>query len=426
MTATLAVFIFLLLIGAPIALVMVFSGLAGAVSLGGLAFMEILADRMFSGVSGFLLMAVPYFIFTAELMNRAGLTQRLIDFNNALLGRVRGALSHVNITTSLFFAGLTGAAITDTVAVGKLMIPAMKKEGYPADYSAAVTACSSVIGPIIPPSVVMIVYATILQEISVISLFIAGIIPGLLLTVALLCVSGFLSWRRNFPVHVDGGFLPALKTLLPTLPALLVPVIILGGILSGLSTVTEASAFAAVYTIAIGLFIYKRLTVAQIWDALLTTVRLSGVVFFLLGASTVLGWFVTRSGITREAAELIAAFSDNPLIQILMVNALLLLVGTAVDVLPALVIVAPVLVPAMVQLGFDPLHFAMVMIITLNVGNITPPVGMTLMTAARIAQVSYESAIRASLPFYLSFIAFIAIVSVWPQIVLFLPRLLQS
>jgi len=425
-TATFAVFVILLLIGAPIALVMVFSGLAGATSIGGLAFLEILPDRMFSGVSGFLLMAVPYFIFTAELMNRAGLTQRLIDFNNALLGRVRGALSHVNITTSLFFAGLTGAAITDTVAVGKLMIPAMKKEGYPADYSAAVTACSSVIGPIIPPSVVMIVYATILQDISVISLFIAGIVPGLLLTIALLSVSGFLAWRRNFPVHGDGGFLLALKAFLPTLPALLVPVIILGGILSGLSTVTEASAFAAVYTIGIGMFVYRSLTLAQIWDALLTTVRLSGVVFFLLGASTVLGWFVTRSGITREAAELIAAFSDNPLVQILMVNALLLLVGTAVDVLPALVIVAPVLVPAMVQLGFDPLHFAMVMIIALNVGNVTPPVGMTLMTAARIAQVSYESAIRASLPFYLSFLAVIVIVAVWPQIVLFLPQLLQS
>lgn len=426
MTATVAVFVFLLLIGVPIGLVMVFSGLAGATAIGGLAFLEILPDRMFSGVSGFLLMAVPYFIFTAELMNRAGLTQRLIDFNNALLGRVRGALSHVNITTSLFFAGLTGAAITDTVAVGKLMIPAMKKEGYPADYCAAVTACSSVIGPIIPPSIVMIVYATILQDISVISLFIAGIVPGLLLTLSLLSVSGFLAWRRNFPVHGDGGILLALKSFLPTLPALLVPVIILGGILSGLSTVTEASAFAAVYTIGIGMFIYRRLTLAHIWDALLTTVRLSGVVFFLLGASTVLGWFVTRSGITREAAELIATFSDNPLIQILMVNVLLLLVGTAVDVLPALVIVAPVLVPAMVELGFDPLHFAMVMIIALNVGNITPPVGMTLMTAARIAQVSYESAIRASLPFYLSFLAVIVIVAVWPQIVLFLPRLLQS
>ncbi|UCH49423.1 MAG: TRAP transporter large permease [Betaproteobacteria bacterium] len=418
-----AVFVLLLLIGVPIALVMVFSGLAGAVSLGGLAYLEILPDRLFSGVSGFLLMAVPYFIFTAELMNRAGLTQRLIDFNNALLGRVRGALSHVNITTSLFFAGLTGAAITDTVAVGKLMIPAMKKEGYPADYSAAVTACSSVIGPIIPPSVVMVVYATILRDTSVISLFIAGIVPGLLLVGALLFVSVWLAWARDFPVHGDGGIGLAVKAFLPTLPALLVPVIILGGIISGLSTVTEASAFAAVYTIVIGVAVYRRLSLQTIWAALLTTVRLSGVVFFLLGASTVLGWFVTRSGITRDAAELIAGFSSDPLLQILLVDVLLLLIGTAIDVLPALVIVAPVLVPAMVQLGFDPLHFAMVMILTLNVGNITPPVGMTLMTAAQIAKVSYERAIRASLPFYLSFISVIVIVSVWPKVVLWLPAL---
>lgn len=423
MAAALAAFFILLCIGVPIALVMVAAGLAGAVSLGGADYLDILPDRMFSGVSGFLLMAVPYFIFTAELMNRAGLTKRLIDFNNALLGRVRGALSHVNITTSLFFAGLTGAAITDTVAVGKLMIPAMKKEGYPADYSAAVTACSSVVGPIIPPSIVMVVYATILQDISVISLFVAGIVPGILLVIALLIVSAWLSWRRKFPVHGAGGIVPALKALLPTLPALLVPVIILGGILSGMSTVTEASAFAAVYAIGIGMFVYRDLSLRDVWGALLATVRLSGVVFFLLGASTVLGWFVTRSGITREAAELIAGFSTEPLIQILLVNFLLLVVGTAVDVLPALVIVAPVLVPAMAQLGFDPLHFAMVMILTLNVGNITPPVGMTLMTAAQIANVTYESAIRASLPFYASFIAVIAIVSVWPQVVLWLPAL---
>jgi tripartite ATP-independent transporter DctM subunit len=425
MTAALLVFALLLLIGAPIALVMVISGLAGAVSIGGTDFLEIIADRMFSGVSGFLLMAIPYFIFTAELMNRAGLTQRLIDFNNAILGKVRGALSHVNITTSVFFAGLTGAAITDTVAIGKLLIPAMKKEGYPAAYAAAVTACSSVIGPIIPPSVVMVVYATILYDVSVISLFIAGIVPGLLLAASLLVVSFYLSWRRRFPVHGRAGFGLALRAFLPTLPALLVPVIILGGILGGLSTVTEASAFAAVYAIAIGMLFYRSLNWRDVLEALVTTVRLSGVVFFLLGASTVLGWFVTRSGITREAAELIAGFSTDPLVQIFMVNILLLVVGTLIDVLPALVIVAPVLVPAMVQLGFDPLHFAMVMILTLNVGNITPPVGMTLMTAAQIAGVSYESAIRASLPFYFSFIAVIAMVSAWPQMVLWLPRLLN-
>jgi TRAP-type C4-dicarboxylate transport system permease large subunit len=210
----------------------------------------------------------------------------------------------------------------------------------------------------------------------------------------------------------------ALRAFLPTVPALLVPVVIS----AALSAHREGSAFAVVLPSRSACwFIAER---RDVLESLVTTVRLSGVVFFLLATSTVLGWFVTRSGITREAAELIANFSTDPLVQILLVNILLLVIGTLVDVLPALVIVAPVLAPAMVQLGFDPLHFAMVMILTLNVGNITPPVGMSLMTAAQIAGVSYESAIRASLPFYVSFIAVIAMVSVWPQMVLWLPRLL--
>jgi tripartite ATP-independent transporter DctM subunit len=425
MTLALLVFAILLLAGMPIAVVMVMSGLAGAVSIGGWGFLEIIADRMYSGVAGYVLIAVPYFIFTAELMNHAGLTERLIRFNNAVFGRVRGALSHVNITVSVFFAGLTGAAITDTVAIGKILIPAMKKQGYDADYSAAVTACSSIIGPIIPPSIVMVVYASILRDISVLDLFAAGIVPGLLMALALLLASSYLSWRRNYPVQEGSTLRVVLRTFLPTVPALLVPVIILGGILSGATTVTEASAFGAVYALAIGALGYRTLTFGKIADALTTTVRFSGVVFFLLAASTVLGWFVTRSGIARDAAELIATVSDSWLIQIILVDLLIILLGTVLDVLPAMVVSAPVLVPAMVSLGFDPLHFAIVMILTLNVANITPPVGMTLMTAAKIAEVPYERAIRESLPFFLSHLVVIGLVSAFPIIALWLPGLLH-
>ncbi len=423
MTSALVVFVILLLIGTPIALLMAFSGLAGSWELGGLRFIQIIAERMFSGVSGYLLMAVPYFIFTSELMNQAGLTERLIAFNNALLGRIRGALSHVNIVVSLFFSGLTGAAITDTVAVGKILIPAMKKEGYSPAYAAAVTACSSIIGPIIPPSVVMVVYAAILQNVSVLDLFAAGILPGVLMTVALLIASFVMAWIYKFPRHGDTSLRGAARAFLPTLPALLVPVIILGGILGGLTTITEASAFAAMYTLLLGFFVYRTLTVRKVWESLIATVRFSGVVFFLLASSTVLGWFVTRSGLARDAAGMITAISDNWVVQIGLVNVLLILLGTVLDVLPALVVVAPVLVPAMVQLGFDPLHFAIVMIITLNVANITPPVGMTLMTASQIAGVPYHRAIVTALPFYLSHLAVIAVVSLWPAFVLFIPSL---
>jgi tripartite ATP-independent transporter DctM subunit len=425
MAPALLVFAVLLIAGMPIAVVMVMSGLAGAVSIGGWGYLEIVADRMYSGVAGYILIAVPYFIFTAELMNHAGLTERLVRFNNALFGRVRGALSHVNITVSVFFAGLTGAAITDTVAIGKILIPAMKKQGYDADYSAAVTACSSIIGPIIPPSIVMVVYASILRDISVVDLFAAGIVPGLLMAAALLATSSWICWRRGYPRQEAAGLRVLLFTFLATVPALLVPVIILGGILGGFTTVTEASAFGAVYALAIGVLGYRTLTWGKIADALVTTVRFSGVVFFLLAASTVLGWFVTRSGIAREAAGLITTVSTDPLVQLAMVNALILLLGTVLDVLPAMVVSAPVLVPAMVALGFDPLHFAIVMILALNVANITPPVGMTLMTAAKIAEVPYERAIRQSAPFFLSHMAVIVLVSIFPQIALWLPGLLR-
>ncbi len=426
MTAALTVFVLLALAGLPIALVMVAAGLTGAVTVGGLDFLEIISDRFYAGVSGFVLIAVPYFVFTAELMNRARLTDRLVAFANSLFGRVPGALSHVNVTVSVFFAGITGAAVTDTVAIGKTLIPAMKREGYDADYAAAVTACSSIIGPIIPPSIIMIVYAATLRNLSVIDLFAAGLIPGLMMAAVLLMASGWISWRRGYARHEAINLARILRTGLGAMAALMIPVVILGGILSGTTTVTEAAALGAAYTLLLGLVGYRTLGRRDIWQALVSTVSFSGVVFFLLGASTVLGWFVTRSGIAREAAEAIAVVSENPMVQILVVDLLLIALGMFIDVLPAIVVAAPVLAPAMIQLGFDPLHFGMVMLLALNLGNITPPVGMTLMTASRIAGVTYESSIRQSLPFLFSHLVVLVIASLLPAVVLWFPRLIGA
>ncbi len=426
MTAAFSLFLIFSVIGLPIALVMVIAGLAGAFTVGGIDFFEIIADRFYSGVSGFVLIAVPYFVFTAELMNRAKLTHRLVAFANSLFGRVPGALSHVNITVSVFFAGITGAAVTDTVAIGKTLIPAMKREGYDADYCAAVTACSSIIGPIIPPSIIMIVYAATLRNLSVIALFAAGLIPGLMMAAALLVASTWISSRRGYARHETISLARIWHTGLAAFAALLTPVVILGGILTGTTTVTEAAALGAVYTLFLGLLGYKTLSKRDIWEALIATVVFSGVVFFLLGASTVLGWYVTRSGIARDAAEAITLVSNDPLVQILLVDLLLIAIGMFIDVLPAIVVAAPVLAPAMIQLGFDPLHFGMVMLLALNLGNITPPVGMTLMTASRIAGVSYESAIKQSLPFLLSHLVVLAIASASPALVLWFPRLIGA
>ena len=419
-------FVFLIFVGVPIGLVMVAAGLAGAVSFGGIDFLEIIADRFTAGVSGFVLIAVPYFVFTAEVMNRSGLTDRMVAFANSLFGRVPGALSHVNIAVSVFFAGITGAAVTDTVAIGKTLIPAMKREGYGAAYSAAVTACSSIIGPIIPPSVIMIVYATTLRDVSVLQLFAAGVVPGLLMAAALLVASGYISWKRGYAGHEPIRIARILATGIATLPVFGIPIIIIGGILSGITTLTEAGALGALYSFALGYFVYRSLSRRDIWEALVNTVSFSGVVFLLLGASTVLGWYVTRSGIARDAAEAIKLVSSDPLIQILVVNLLLIALGMVIDVLPAVVVAAPVLAPAMISLGFDPLHFGIVMLLALNLGNITPPVGMTIITAAKIADVQYEAVIKESIPFMASHLVVIAVASASPTLILWFPKLIGA
>ncbi len=326
MSASIA-FIVLMFIGLPLGLVLTAAGMVGAYSIGGADFLGILADRFYSGVSGYVLIAVPYFIITAEIMNRAGLTERLIAFASSLFGRVPGALSHVNVTTCLLFAGLTGAAVTETAAIGRTLIPSMRKEGYSAAYCAAVTACSAIVGPIIPPSIIMIAYAATLRDTSILGLFAAGIVPGLMMGLAMLVVSGIISWKRGYASHQRVMLSVIVSTGISALAAMGIPLVILGGVLTGLTTVTEASVIACIYALVLGGFAYRRLSRQDLWESLVSTVSFSGVVFLLLGASNVLGWFVTRSGIARHAAETIATMSDNPVVQILAVAALLIVIA---------------------------------------------------------------------------------------------------
>jgi tripartite ATP-independent transporter DctM subunit len=413
-----------LVIGVPLGYMLGVISLAGLWEMGGWPFLRIIATRFHSGVESFLLIAIPFFILAAILMNQSGLTDRLIHFVNLLIGHYPGGLSHVNIGGSIIFAGMTGAAVTDTVALGNILIPAMKREGYSAEFSAAVTAASSIVGPIIPPSITMIVYAYI-TGLSVGSLFSAGFLPGLIMGFLLLAVSAIISIRRRYPRREKRAeWREILRAARDAFLALIIPVIILGSILTGVATVTESAAVAVGYAFLVGKFILRTLRFRDVIPAALYTAKLSGVIFLLLATAHTFGWYITRLGVPAKVSELILSISSSPTLILVMVNVFLLIIGMFMDILPAVLILAPVLAPAIVRAGVDPLHFALVMLVNLNIGMITPPYGMTLLTAARIANCSYDSAIRAVVPFLVAELIALFITTYVPWVVLALPRAL--
>ncbi len=424
MSSVFVIFFIFILMGIPIAYTIGLTGMWGLLSAGGYDFLSIIPTRILAAASNFILVSIPLFILCSEFLNRSGMTDRIINFALSLMGKYRGGLSHVNIGASILFAGLTGTAVTDTAAIGNILIPTMKEKGYGAGYSAAVTASSSVIGPIIPPSLIMIVYASMFKEVSVISMFAAGIIPGVIVGLSLLLISSLISIRRNYPKERSYSLKEIMETTREALWALLTPIIILGAILTGVTTVTEAGAIAALYALLVGVFVYKSLSFKDIYLSLKNTVVLSGIIFFLIGAANILGWVVTYSGLTETMGRAMMTVSSNSIIQLAMVNILFLIVGMFLDIGPAVVILAPIITPVMIHLGFDPLHFAMIMMVNVNIGNATPPMGMTLMVASQIAEVPYERAIKEVLPFITAEIIALLLISYLPQLTLWVPTIL--
>jgi len=423
MTFAFIVFFILLAMAVPIGYVMGFSSMVGLFSQGGLDFLEPVASRLHDGCSDYVLVAIPFFILIGEFLNRSGMTERLVDFCNKLIGHFQGGLSHVNILVSILFAGLTGTAVTDTVAVGGILIPAMKKEGYTSSYSAAVTATSSVIGPIIPPSVVMVLYGSILR-LSIPALFAAAITPGLLCGASLLVISWFLSKRRNFPKYKKAPFRELWRATYRAVPLLFTGIVIVGSILFGITTVAAAAALGAFYVMLMGLLVYRTLSWKDIWESLLSTARMCGVVFLLIGAAAALGWYVTLSGAIDATSKLMVAISSNPWVILTLVDAFILIVCMFIDVIPAALILGPVLSPVMAKFGIDPIHFAMIMMLGLNIGNATPPMGMTLMTASRIAGIAYEQSWKDAFYFIIFEVFALLIVTYIPFLSLWLPGLL--
>lgn len=416
-------FLITLLIGLPIYVVMGLSVIA--------YFM--LADinpitiphRVFAGMDVFVLMAVPFFMLAGNLMNAGGTTRRLITLADAMVGWVRGGLAHVNILVSMLFAGISGSAAADTAAVGSIMIKSMRERGYTTEFAAAVTISSSLIGPIIPPSIILIVYAVV-AGVSVNALFLAGIVPGILLGLAQMGLVAYYAWSRNFGKGEPFSLTVFLRAFADGMIPLGMPLIILGGIFSGFFTPTEAAATACLYAFLVGVFVYGELKMADLPQIILDSARMTGSALIIVGIAAPLSWILVREQVPSTVAEMILQLSDNPIVILLLINVLLLLLGAFMEMIAALIISVPILLPIVVQLGIDPVHFGIIVAINLTIGMITPPVGISLFIGATIAKVSPERLAIANMPFLIVSILVLLAITFLPGMVMFLPQLYQG
>ncbi|MEL7162874.1 MAG: TRAP transporter large permease [Bacteroidota bacterium] len=379
--------------------------------------------KMYSGIDVFVLLSIPGFILAGNLMNSGGLTEKIIAFCNHLVGHIRGGLALANIAASMLFAGISGTAISDTASIGSVMIPAMKKEGYDADFACAVTASSSTVGPIIPPSVSMIIAAT-LTGLSVGKLFLAGAIPGFLLGFSLLGYTYYVSRKRNYPKHARSGWGQIGRSFLDTFWALLMMVIILYGIIGGFFTPTEASIVAVLYALVIGIFVYRQLTLRRALVVVLDSMKTSASLMVLIGFANLFGYLLITERMPQIVSEQILAFSDNPYVVLLLINLLLIFVGTFMETIAALLILFPILLKVALAVGVDPIHFSVIALLNLMIGLTTPPLGVCLFVAAGIGKVSIGAVSRAGFPFLLVSLGVLALVTLFPEISLFLPRVL--
>ncbi len=383
----------------------------------------LLYRNVYNGMDSFPLMAIPFFMLAGELMNRGGITSRLVEFAQALMGHLRGGLAHVNILSSMLFAGLSGSAVADTSALGSMLIPAMEKQGYSRKFAAAITAASSVIGPIIPPSGIMIIYAYVMGE-SVAALFLAGIVPGILVGLGLMLMVKVMADKYDFPVASrkytwgERGN-ASLKAFFP----LLTPVIILGGILGGVFTPTEAAAVAVAYAVFIGMFVLNTLKLRDLPNVLTRAAMTSSVVLLLVGAAMAFKTVVSLSHAPEMMADFVLSLTENPLILLFLINILLFIVGMFLDAGPAIIILGPILGPIFVEMGVDPIHFAIIMSVNLTVGLATPPMGLVLFVASSVSGERVDAIARAILPFLLVEIIVIFLITYVPAISMTIPRL---
>ncbi|WP_404427148.1 TRAP transporter large permease [Ureibacillus chungkukjangi] len=415
---------FFLIIGAPISIsVGIASMLAMFSILDPQNALQASAQRMFTGMNSFALLAIPFFILAGVIMNNGGIAMRLVNCAKVLSGRMPGSLAQTNILANMMFGSISGSAVAAAAAVGSTMAPMQDKEGYDRTFSAAVNIASAPTGMLIPPSNTLIVFSLVSGGTSIAALFMAGYVPGILWGIACMIMAFFIAKRKGYKSNERVPFKLALKVFIDAIPSLFLIIIVIGGIILGVFTATEGSAIAVVYALLLS-FIYKTIKVKDLPKILMDSTRTTAIVIFLIGVSTIMSWVMSFTGIPKLIADLLLGFTDNMIIILIIMNIVLLIVGTFMDPTPAILIFTPIFFPIVTQFGMDPVHFGIMVVFNLSIGTITPPVGPVLFIGARVAKLKIEQVIRPLIPFFAVTVVVLLLVTYIPQLSLWLPQLL--
>ena len=416
-------FFFLLCIGVPISFSIGIATITTMLlSIKAVPALTTVAQRMATGLDSFALLAIPFFILSGQLMNKGGIARRLIAFARSLVGMFPGGLAFVHIVSAMLFGSISGSAVATSAAIGGFMLPMMKKEGYDVDYSAAVNITSSTTGLIIPPSNILIVYSLASGGVSIGALFVAGYLPGFVIGILLMVVAGMVAFRKKYPTSDRVSLKEMLFRFFDSIPSLFLVILVIGGIVAGFFTATEASAIAVLYSFILAVIVYKEVKWKEIRKILLDTSSITAIVMLLIGTSMGMSWMISYENIPQNVSASLISVSANPILILLIINFILLVVGTFMDMTPAVMIFTPIFLPVAIQLGINPIHFGIVMVLNLCIGLCTPPVGSVLFVGCGIAGTSISRVLRPLLPLYLAMLLSLLLITFVPEISLVLPK----